>query len=72
MLCARTSGDCARPGSLLALNDVVVHKWSTARMIEFETCVDGQLVDAQRSDGLIISTPTGSTAYALSGGGLPI
>ncbi len=54
---------------LLAFNDVVVHKWNIARMIEFETCVDGQLVDAQRSDGLIISTPTGSTAYALSGGG---
>lgn len=54
---------------VLAFNDVVVHKWNVARMIEFETRVDGQLVDAQRSDGLIISTPTGSTAYALSGGG---
>ncbi len=53
----------------LALNDVVVHKWNIARMIEFETHVDGSFVDAQRSDGLIISTPTGSTAYALSGGG---
>ena len=53
----------------LALNDVVVHKWNIARMIEFETYVDGSFVDAQRSDGLIISTPTGSTAYALSGGG---
>jgi NAD+ kinase len=58
----------ARP-PVLAFNDVVVHKWNVARMIEFETIVDGQLVDAQRSDGLIISTPTGSTAYALSGGG---
>jgi NAD+ kinase len=53
----------------LALNDVVLHKWNTARMIEFETWVDGRFVDRQRSDGLIISTPTGSTAYALSGGG---
>ena len=52
-----------------ALNDVVIHKWNIARMIEFETLVDGSSIDVQRSDGLIISTPTGSTAYALSGGG---
>jgi NAD+ kinase len=54
---------------ILAFNDVVFHKWNVARMIEFETWVDGVLVDAQRSDGIIVSTPTGSTAYALSGGG---
>jgi NAD+ kinase len=53
----------------LALNDVVVQKWDTARMIEFETYVDDRFVNAQRSDGLILATPTGSTAYALSGGG---
>ncbi len=53
----------------LALNDVVLHKWNTARMIEFETRINGRYVDAQRSDGIIVSTPTGSTAYALSGGG---
>ena len=53
----------------LALNDVVLHKWNTARMIEFETRINGQFVDSQRSDGIIVSTPTGSTAYALSGGG---
>ena len=52
-----------------AFNDVVIHKWNSVRMIEFETHVDGLLVNSQRSDGLIISTPTGSTAYALSGGG---
>lgn len=52
-----------------ALNDVVIHKWNIARMIEFEIYVDGRLVNTQRSDGLIIATPTGSTAYALSGGG---
>jgi len=57
-----------QPG-VLAFNDVVLHKWNSARMIEFETRIDGSLVHRQRSDGIIISTPTGSTAYALSGGG---
>ena len=52
-----------------ALNDVVLHKWNTARLIEFETFIDGRFVNSQRSDGLVVSTPTGSTAYALSGGG---
>lgn len=52
-----------------ALNDVVIHKWQVARMIEFETRIDGSFVHKHRSDGVIISTPTGSTAYALSGGG---
>ena len=55
--------------STKALNDVVIHKWNSARLIEFETYINGQLVSDQRSDGLVISTPTGSTAYALSGGG---
>lgn len=52
-----------------ALNDVVIHPGKFIRMIEFELYIDGQFVNAQRSDGMIVSTPTGSTAYALSGGG---
>ncbi|WP_346839841.1 NAD(+) kinase [Microbulbifer sp. SAOS-129_SWC] len=52
-----------------ALNDVVVHPGEYLRMIEFDLHIDGQFVYTQRSDGLIVSTPTGSTAYALSGGG---
>jgi NAD+ kinase len=53
----------------VALNDVVVHKWDVARMLETETYVNGHFLNNLRSDGLIVSTPTGSTAYALSGGG---
>ena len=55
--------------SMTAFNDVVVHKWNVARMIEMVVFIDDQYVNTQRSDGLIVSTPTGSTAYALSGGG---
>jgi NAD+ kinase len=52
-----------------ALNEIVLHPGGIARMIEFEIFIDGHFVLKQRSDGLIASTPTGSTAYALSGGG---
>lgn len=52
-----------------AINDLIIQKWNTARLIEFDTHIDGTLVNNQRSDGLIIATPTGSTAYALSTGG---
>lgn len=52
-----------------ALNDVVLHPGKSARMLAFDLYIEGQFVYTQRSDGLIVSTPTGSTAYALSGGG---
>ncbi|SFX24235.1 NAD(+) kinase [Marinospirillum alkaliphilum] len=56
-------------GAADGLNDVVLHPGKSARMIEFDLYIEGQFVYNQRSDGLIVSTPTGSTAYALSGGG---
>lgn len=52
-----------------ALNDVVIHAGTLSRMMEFELYVDDEFVYEQRSDGVIICTPTGSTAYALSAGG---
>lgn len=52
-----------------ALNDVVLLPGDLAQMIEFEIVVNHQFVCSQRADGMIVATPTGSTAYALSGGG---
>ncbi|MDE2345214.1 MAG: NAD(+)/NADH kinase, partial [Gammaproteobacteria bacterium] len=59
----------ARVPCLPSLNDVVIQKSAGGRLIEFETYVNGDFVCAHRADGIIIASPTGSTAYALSGGG---
>jgi len=53
----------------LALNEIVVHSGKIAQLIEFSVFIDESFVYRQKADGLIISSPTGSTAYSLSGGG---
>lgn len=55
--------------SALAMNDVVVSRGAMGSMIEFAVTVDGEFIYSLRADGLIVATPTGSTAYALSAGG---
>lgn len=55
--------------SAIAFNDVVLQRRETGRMVDFETSVAGQFVNTHSGDGLIVATPTGSTAYALSCGG---
>jgi NAD+ kinase len=61
--------DGKRVLEVLAFNDVVVSKGVEGNMAEMEVRIDGEFIYHQRSDGLIIATPTGSTAYALSAGG---
>ncbi|MCM2971514.1 NAD(+) kinase [Larsenimonas suaedae] len=61
------NGECIARGN--CLNDVVLHPGKAIQMLEFELFINEQFVYTLRADGLIIATPTGSTAYALSGGG---
>ena len=69
LLAARVMRNGKEIDAGIALNDVVVHKWHVAHMIETDTYINDHFVHTHRSDGIITATPTGSTAYALSGGG---
>jgi len=65
--CVMRDGECVFEAH--AMNDVVVNRGATSGMVELRVEVDGHFVANQRADGLIVATPTGSTAYALSAGG---
>jgi NAD+ kinase len=54
---------------VFGLNEILIHSGSYAQLMRYRLLIDGQMVYEQRSDGLIVATPTGSTAYALSAGG---
>ena len=69
MLRARLEGHGRRITDATVLNDVVVAKGELSRMIAMTIAIDGQFVTSLRGDGLILSTPTGSTAYSMSAGG---
>jgi len=68
MLCELLRGDTVR-GSYLVFNDAVVNKTALARLNNYDLFIDKAFVSSYRADGMIVATPTGSTAYSLSAGG---
>jgi NAD+ kinase len=69
MLQARLLREKRPPQMFLAMNDVVIRNQAAIRMLEFESWLDDEFISQHRADGFIVASPTGSTAYALSGGG---
>jgi NAD+ kinase len=69
LMLSATLPNASEKTSLFALNDIVLQKGDTGRLVDFTTEVDDVYVNTHRGDGLIVATPTGSTAYALSCGG---
>jgi len=69
LLDARIVSPDRQPPRQLALNDVVLSKWETGRILDFETSIDGSFLNSHGGDGLVVASATGSTAYALSCGG---
>ena len=69
LLAARLENSSGIIAQVLALNDVVLQRLATGRMVDFESHVDGRYVNTHAGDGVVIASATGSTAYALSCGG---
>lgn len=69
LLCARLEGANGFIAESLALNDVVLQRLATGRMVDFESHIDGRYVNTHAGDGVVVASATGSTAYALSCGG---
>jgi NAD+ kinase len=69
LLEGRVRSGTKKPVQVLAFNDVVVTKGTRGNMVELEVRINGEFIYNQRSDGIIVATPTGSTAYAMSAGG---
>ena len=68
LLDVELGGNGTKKNKFVCLNDVVIHNYGLLKMIHVKIFVNNYLINVQRSDGLIIATPTGSTAYSMSNG----